>query len=134
MTGCPRKRGELESRPGARVLELDRLSLGIDVAKPAFEQPHRLVGRRVLQREHPGKLRRGDDSVGSFLDPLSDLHLRDWPVTIPAFAFTEAGVTAYVRSSIGAATAAGCCTGAPSPHRQKASFFSMARSVGQNLR
>src|SRR2546427_12849384 len=69
------------------------------------------------------------------------------PVTIPACTFTDAGVTAYVRSSITAAVAAGCGTGprviqtttattdAPSPHRHHLSAFSSpALSDGQTFR
>src|SRR6266487_4522119 len=37
-------RSELEGRFGPRVLELDWLSLGIDVEELAFDQPDRLIG------------------------------------------------------------------------------------------
>src|SRR2546430_4350204 len=47
-------RGELEGRFGPRVLELDWLSLGIDVEELAFDQPDRLIGRR--SEEHTSEL------------------------------------------------------------------------------
>src|SRR2546422_1486490 len=53
------------------------LPLGIDVQDLARDKTDGLIRGRILQLERPRELRRGDDTVGAFLDPLRDLHLRD---------------------------------------------------------
>ena len=49
-------RGELDGRFGPFLLDLDRLSLGIDVLDRSSDQADGLIRSLVLQHERPGEL------------------------------------------------------------------------------
>src|SRR5437773_4334132 len=68
--------GELEGRLGAGVLELDRLSLGVDEPDLPCDEADGLIRRAILQHHLRRELRRGDDAARALLDPFHDLHVR----------------------------------------------------------